>query len=567
MGLFAKNRGGMRRTAVKRNAGRVPVKKEAAPAGTAPRETPAQEPVRRTPVPAAPAAEKTVPVENTAKAPAAEEAAEAKASLKAPEKEADAVFHYFNEIAKIPHGSHHTKEISDYLVGFARERGLPVVQDDANNVIISKSASKGYEDAEPIALQGHMDMVLARDPEKKTDLLTEPVTVIEDGDWIHADGTTLGADNGIAVAMMLALLDDDTLVHPLVECIFTADEEVGLIGASAIDLTGLRSRRMLNLDSESEGVFCAGCAGGADVVCTLPVKKKMRSGRILSVKISGLTGGHSGSDIHKGGANAIRLLARALYSVYGTVPFRLVSINGGDANNAIPTNAEARILFAEKDYSEDIAKLFQDAGSTFAAEYKFTDPDLVLSAVTEESGEAECVSGKKTGKILKYLMALPTGVTHMNPVIKGMPQTSLNLGIIRAFSDRLQVELMVRSGVNSQTGYLCDRLACISSGFGWASEVRSSYPAWEYRKDSPLRDLACAVYRELTGAEPLVEVIHAGLECGILSGKVPGLDCISAGPNMQNVHTPRERVMRSSVKNVWNFVLALLLKAAESTSE
>ena len=545
MGLFAKNRSGMRRTAVKRNENRVPVKKDTAPA--------------------AEKAAKTEKAEKSAR-PAQAKAPE-KAPQRAPEKEADAVFHYFKQIAAIPHGSHHTDEISEYLVGFAKERGLPVVQDDANNVIITKSASAGYENAEPIALQGHMDMVLARDPEKKIDLITEPVTLVEDGDWLQADGTTLGADNGIAVAMMLALLDDDALKHPLVECIFTADEEVGLIGASAIDLTGLKSRRMLNLDSESEGVFCAGCAGGADVVCTLPVKKKSRTGRILSVKISGLTGGHSGSDIHKGGANALTLLARALYSVYGTVPFHLVSISGGDANNAIPTNAEAVLLFAEKDCDGDPEKLFQDAERTFAAEYKFTDPDLTCSVETLESGEAECVSAKKTRKILAYLMALPTGVTHMNPVIGGMPQTSLNLGIIRTFSDHMQVELMVRSGVNSQAEYLCDRLACISSGFGAGTEVRSSYPAWEYRKDSPLRDLAGAVYRELTGKEPKVEVIHAGLECGILSGKIPGLDCISAGPDMQNVHTPRERVRRSSVKNVWNFVLALLEKAAERAAE
>ena len=557
MGLFVRSRGGSKRTAAKRNVDRISVKKETAPAKAAQKEA----------VPAASAAEKTVSAEPVTKMPAATVPAETIAPEKALEKEADAVFYYFNQIAAIPHGSHHTSEISDYLVGFAKERGLLVVQDDANNVIITKSASEGYEDAEPIALQGHIDMVLARDPEKKIDLLTEPVTVIEDGDWMHADGTTLGADNGIAVAMMLALLDDDTLRHPLVECIFTADEEVGLIGASSIDLTGLRSRRMLNLDSESEGVFCAGCAGGADVVCTVPVKKKMRNGRILRVKISGLTGGHSGSDIHKGGANAIRLLVRALYSVCGTFPFRLISINGGDANNAIPTNAEAQILFTEKDPADEIERLFLEAGSTLAAEYKLTDPGLVCSVVTDASGEAECVSGKKTRKILEYLMALPTGVTHMNPVIKGMPQTSLNLGIIRTFSDHLQIELMVRSGINSQAGDLCDRLACISSGFGAESFVRSCYPAWEYRKDSPLRDLASAVYRELTGKEPEVEVIHAGLECGILSGKVPGLDCISAGPNMQNVHTPRERVSISSVKNVWNFVLALLEKAAERAAE
>lgn len=499
--------------------------------------------------PAAAAAEPAAAVE-----PAAEE--------KAAGPSADAVFHYFREISAIPHGSHHTEQISDYLAEFAKKRGLSYVQDDTNNVIITKKASEGYENAEPIALQGHIDMVLAREPEKKIDLTTEAITVLEDGDWMFADGTTLGADDGIAVAMMLAVLDDDEIRHPLIECIFTSDEEVGLIGASAIDLTGLKSRRLLNLDSEEEGVFCAGCAGGADVVCDLPLKKKSKEGRILRVKVSGLIGGHSGSDIHIGGANAIRLLARALYTVYGEVPFRLVSIDGGDANNAIPNSAEAEVLFAEEDYSDRVPEMFDGAGKTLAAEYRFTDPDMKWTADAEGSGEAECVSHKKTRKILEYLMALPTGITHLNPVIKGEPQTSLNMGVIRTLKDRLSIQFMVRSGVNTQTDYLCDRLACICSGFGASSEVRSSYPAWEYRKDSPLRDMAIATYTELTGKEPEVEVIHAGLECGILSGKLPGLDCISAGPTLQNVHTVRERACISSVGNVWKFVLALLEKAA-----
>ena len=570
MGLFRKNPNIMRKPPVRKSVKRAEVKKETAAAETA--VAAVREPVvEETAAPAAPVEEPSV--EKSAAEPAAEEpavaAAKDPAAVEAAEAwpAADAVFHYFREIAAIPHGSHHTEQISEYLAGFAGKRGLSYVQDDTNNVIITKKASEGYENAEPIALQGHIDMVLAREPEKMIDLLTEPITILEDGDWMFADGTTLGADNGIAVAMMLAVLDSDSIRHPLLECIFTADEEVGLIGASAIDLSGLKSRRLLNLDSESEGVFCAGCAGGADVVCEMPVKKKSRQGQILRVKVSGLMGGHSGSDIHLGGANAIRLLARALYSAYTEIPFRLVSVQGGDANNAIPTNAEAGILVTGEDDAGRIAELIARTGEQIAAEYKFTDPDMRWSAETEENSESECVSNKRTRIILEYLMSLPTGITHMNPVIKGMPQTSLNMGIIRMFKDRLQLEFMVRSGVNTQTGYLCDRLACISSGFGASSTVRSSYPAWEYRKDSPLRDLAVATYREMTGREAEVEVIHAGLECGILSGKLPGLDCLSAGPTMQNVHTVRERVSKSSVQNVWKFVLALLEKAADSTEE
>ena len=557
MGLFRKNPNVMRKPPVRRSASRAEAKIAAAA------EKAAEKPVREE----AAVVEKTVVKEEPVRKeePAVKEPVIKEEASTLPA--ADAVFHYFKEIAAIPHGSHHTEQISGYLAEFAKKRGLSYVQDDANNVIITKKASEGFENAEPVALQGHIDMVLARLPEKKIDLTTEAITILEDDDWMFADGTTLGADNGIAVAMMLALLADDSIRHPLVECIFTSDEEVGLIGATAIDLSGLKSRRLLNLDSESEGVFCAGCAGGADVVCEMPLKTKSREGKILHVKVSGLKGGHSGSDIHLGGANAIRILARALYSVCKEIPFHLVSVQGGDANNAIPTNAEARILVPGEDDACRAAELIGSVGEKIAAEYKFTDPDMSWTAETEEESEAECVSKKKTRIILEYLMALPTGITHLNPVIKGMPQTSLNMGIIRMTGDDLQIEFMVRSGVNTQTVYLCDRLACISDGFGAVSTVRSSYPAWEYRKDSPLRDLAVATYRELTGRDPEVEVIHAGLECGILSGKLPGLDCISAGPTMQNVHTVRERVSKSSVQNVWKFVLAFLEKAAENIGE
>ena len=477
--------------------------------------------------------------------------------------DAESVFDYFRQITAIPHGSHHTKEISDFLVSFANERGLDCVQDDANNVIITKKASEGCENAEPIALQGHIDMVLASEPDKQIDMLTEPVTILEEDGWMTADGTTLGADNGIAVAMMLAVLADDSIKHPLIECIFTSDEEVGLIGASAIDLSGLKSRRLLNLDSEEEGVFCAGCAGGSEVVCEMPMKRRNREGIILNVRVSGLRGGHSGSDIQIGSANGNNLLARALYKVFAEEPFRLVSMNGGDADNAIPTGAEARILFPAESDREKVEGLFKAAGEELFAEYEVTDPGMTWNADWEEAENAAAVSKKKTRGILSYILAVPTGVTRMNPVIKEMPQTSLNLGIIRTHKSHLLVEFMVRSGVNSQNAFLTERVVLITEAFDGKATVRSSYPAWEYRNESAFRDLCVRVYKDLTGTEPAVEVIHAGLECGILSGKLPELDCISAGPNLEHVHTVRERMNIDSVKNVWTYVLALLEAAAE----
>ena len=477
------------------------------------------------------------------------------------------VFHYFREISAIPRGSHHTKAISDYLAAFAAERGLAYVQDEANNVIIAKEASEGCEDAEPIALQGHMDMVLASEPDKEIDLLQDPITIIEEGDWMRADGTTLGADNGIAVAMMLAVLEDDTIVHPYLECIFTSDEEVGLIGATAIDLSGLKSRRLLNLDSESEGMFCAGCAGGAEIVCRMPVRWKSRSGKILSLKVAGLRGGHSGAEIHIGSANGNVLMARMLLGLFEEYPFRMIRMNGGDADNAIPTGAAASILFSKSADEEKIEALFRGIAEELEQEYKVTDPGMSWSAEWEETDYVKAASKSTTQALLGYLIAAPNGVTHMSPVIKEMPQTSLNMGIVRTDKEGLRTEFMVRSGVNSQTTYLCDRLVCLTKAFGGQAVIRSSYPAWEFRQESPFRDLTVRTYKELTGAEPGVEIIHAGLECGILAGKLEGLDCISTGPDLENVHTVRERMRISSVANVWTFVLKLLEAASSGDDE
>ena len=476
--------------------------------------------------------------------------------------DASRVFHYFREISSIPHGSHHTDDISNYLVGFAQQNGLDCVQDEANNVIISKKAAEGCENAEPIALQGHIDMVLAKEPDKEIDLLSQPVTIVEDGDWLHADGTTLGADNGIAVAMMLAVLENETIAHPYLECIFTSDEEVGLIGASAIDLSNLRSRRLLNLDSEKEGVFCAGCAGGAELVCKMPAKTKNRPGRVFRIKVRGLRGGHSGAEIHIGSANGNVLMARMLRALYKEVPFNLIRVDGGDADNAVPTGAKAEVLFSLKESRGKIDDLAAAAAEAMKQEYAVTDPGMNWTFEWEDAGLAKSVSKKSTNNFLQYMMAVPNGVTHMSPVISGMPQTSLNLGIVRTEEEAFRLEFMVRSGVNSQTDYLSDRLICITEGFGGKTKVRSSYPAWEYKNDSPLRDLAVKTYRNLTGKEPGVEVIHAGLECGILAGKLEGLDCISTGPDLENVHTVRERMKISSVENVWTFVLELLKEAA-----
>ncbi len=542
MGLFRKKRRGMSKAPARNSAKRNYARVKAAASVSAGSAKPAE---------SAKSAESAKPLESVKTA-----------ACERSNVNAERVFEFFRAISAIPHGSFHTKEISDYLVSFAVERDLECVQDEAFNVIIRKKASEGYENAEPIALQGHMDMVLACSPDKEMDMLTEAVTILEDGDWMYADGTTLGADNGIAVAMMLAVLDDDTIVHPPVECIFTSDEEVGLIGASAIDLTDLQSRRLLNLDSESEGVFCAGCAGGGEVIADMPVKYKNRNGRRLNIMLSGLTGGHSGAEIHFGRANGIRMMARLLYKLYETSPFHLITLSGGDADNAIPTYASAQIQFRPDVDSEMIDKAVAEYAAVLASEFRSTDPGIICNADWEPACRERAMSARRTLHLLRFLMALPTGITHMNPELKGMPQTSLNLGVISTDEEKMRTVFMVRSGVNSQAAYLMDRLICIAEGFGGSAQVKSSYPAWEYRDDSPFRELAVQTYEKMTGTAPEIEVIHAGLECGILSGKKPDLDCLSIGPNLENVHTIRERMSISSVENVWAYLLLLLNEAA-----
>lgn len=494
------------------------------------------------------------------------------------------VFRYFREIAAIPHGSFNTKALSDALVAFARDRDLICRQDDSNNVVITAPAAPGYEDAEPIALQGHIDMVCEADPGRKIDMAAEAITVIEDGDWLRADGTTLGGDDGIAVAMMLAILSDPAIPHPLLECIFTSEEEVGLLGASALDLTGLKSRRMLNLDSEEEGVFTAGCAGGAEEVCALALRRKEKEGTYLTVTVSGLRGGHSGDEINRGRGNADILLARFLYNLYKKEKFCVATLHGGGRDNAIPRTASAQILpvsgmtsgpgskgkknsgageraagSSEKQWQTSLEKKMRKIAAQITAEYASTDPDIQFSWSWNGESEQKYVFGKKeTLRLLQFVLALPNGVLEYTPGFGDLPQTSLNMGILKTTADGVFATFLVRSSINSQKKMLMDKLVCVTEGFGGTVTTKSEYPAWEFQEESPFREEVCRIYEETTGVKPSVAVIHGGLECGILASKVAGLDCVSCGPNMEGVHTSEERLSISSTERIWSFVKALL---------
>ncbi len=470
------------------------------------------------------------------------------------------VLHFFEEICRIPHGSYHVEEISSYLTSFAAERGLEYLQDASLNVIIRKDASKGAASREPLILQGHMDMVLEKEKGCPLDLETQPIVLQCDGENLYAEGTTLGGDDGIAVAMMLALLDDDTIPHPPLECVFTVNEEVGLQGASALDTDVLSGRRMINLDSEKEGVFIVGCAGGAEENTVLPVTRKKHAGRRMILTIEGLQGGHSGECIHLGRANADLLMGRILYKLREKETVRLISLEGGQRDNAIPRSCTAELLLRKKADPARTKKLISGWMEQIQAEYAETDPGITWSLTWgEPDGKpVQAITRKDTERILTYLMLVPNGVMEMEPGSDRLPRTSVNLGILRTTQTQLEMVHMARSSVESRKEYLLERIHLLACALGGTGRTEHSYPAWERKSSSALCSRMAEIYERQTGEKPVITVFHAGLECGLFTEKIKGLDCLSMGPDMMSVHTTEERLSLSSVQRVWSFLLAVL---------
>ena len=467
------------------------------------------------------------------------------------------VFRFFEQMCAIPHGSYNTKAVSDWCVAFAKERGLEHYQDEMNNVILIKEASAGYEEAQPVILQGHLDMVCEEAPGCEKDMAREGLDLAVEGDYIYAEGTTLGGDDGIAVAMALAALDDESLPHPRLEVILTTEEEVGMDGAMALDVSPIRGRKLLNLDSEVEGVFTVSCAGGSMAACGLPVARAPFGGDILRVRVAGLTGGHSGAEIHKGRANANMLLGRLLRAMAAETELRLVSADGGLKDNAIPVAAEA-VVAAEDGRKAKAAA--ERMAACFQTEYRRSDPMLTVTA--EEAAAAwQPMDASSTERTVRLLACAPNGVQTMSQDIHGLVQTSLNLGILKTGENAVTASFCIRSSVDSEKEMLKDRLACLLAQLGGGVSFSGEYPGWAYRPDSPLRELMTEVYREQYGREPKVEAIHAGLECGLLAGKLPGLDCVSIGPDLLEIHTPREKMSISSVQRVWAFVREVLKRS------
>ena len=463
------------------------------------------------------------------------------------------VFTFFEEICAIPHGSRNNTAISNWLVKFAQDRGLEHYQDAAENVIIIKPATPGYEDAEAVIIQGHMDMVCEKAPDCTKDMAVEGLDLGIDGDMIFARGTTLGGDDGIAVAMGLALLDSDDIAHPRLEVVITTDEELGMDGAVALDVSVLQGRRMLNIDSEDEGVFTVSCAGGSGSKVDLPVKRENFMGAAMTVIVNGLVGGHSGVEIHKGRGNADMLLGRVLYAVSRAADLRLVSVEGGLKDNAIPTAAKAVLVAAD---SEAVRRVCGEMNELLRREYAITDSGVTVSVC--EGGEGLPMDEESTRRVIGFLTCAPNGVEIMSADIDGLVQTSLNLGVLYTEDCSVKASFCIRSSVDSERGMLQQRIDCLTRLLGGSSRVSGDYPGWAYRQESPLRDLMTAVYVEKYGAQPKIEAIHAGLECGLFAGKLPGLDCVSFGPDLHAIHTPREKMSISSVQRTWDFLLELL---------
>ncbi len=470
------------------------------------------------------------------------------------------VFHYFEEICGIPHGSYNEKAISDYLVEYAKKQGFEYVQDELYNVLMFIPASEGYEKEEPVIIQGHMDMVCEKRPDVSLDMEKEPIRLVVDGDYVRADGTTLGGDDGIAVAYMLAIAEDRTIAHPPLEYIITVSEEVGMDGAAGVDLSMLKGSCMLNIDSEEEGIFLTSCAGGVSAHVNIPVIWAVpRKEPVYVIKVSGLMGGHSGVEIDKERANSNKIIARVLAALKDKVKYQLYTLEGGAKDNAIAAYAEAKIGFCA-DEEKKVCEIIEELHNTFKTEYAVSDPDIrvMLELFDGEIANKRIVDEKSLSNILTFLTVVPNGVQAMSMSVPGLVETSLNLGIMKLNEDGLFTQHAVRSSVTSRKYYVIDQITSLVHALDGKLICKGEYPAWEYKQESKVRDKVTALYKEMYQKEPVMEGIHAGLECGLLASKIQNLDCVSMGPDIIDIHTPLERLSIASTKRVYEFILAFL---------
>lgn len=468
------------------------------------------------------------------------------------------VFKFFREISNIPRGSGNEKQISDYLVGFAKERNLEVIQDEALNVIIKKPASKGYENAPAVILQGHMDMVCELNKGTVHDFEKDPIEFRIDGDMLYANGTTLGADNGIAVAYALALLDADYIAHPALEVVITTEEETTMAGAIAVDPSHFTGKIFINLDTEEEGKLLVSSSGGIKGRLLLPIKweEAPESAETFSLSIGGLRGGHSGMEIDKERGNANKLLGRILYDMSNEFTYTLSEINGGLKSNAIPREAEA-VLVVEPQFTEKLEKKIDEWDQVLKNELRAADPGVYVKL--EKVNPAKKVFSKETAEsIVQAIMLTPNGVQRMSMDIKGLVESSTNLGVITTMDSEVSFQNEIRSSVKTLKEQTLHQVHVIAKMLGGKVETMGDYPEWAYNPDSVIRELCKKVYQDKYGKEAEIIAIHAGIECGIFTEKIPGLDAISMGPDMYDVHTPNEHLSIPSTIRTWEYLLAVL---------
>ena len=467
------------------------------------------------------------------------------------------VFEFFEEICRIPHGSGNTKAISDYLVEFAKARNLRWYQDESDNVVIYKDAAPGYEDAPVVILQGHSDMVAEKAPDSLHDFEKDGLKLMIEGDYVTAQDTTLGGDDGIAVAYMMAILDDNTLKHPALECVITSDEEIGLLGAGALDCSVLNGKYLLNLDSEEEGYLWVSCAGGLTGTTELPVDYQEFEGEVVEVVVDGLTGGHSGAEIDKIRANANKLMGRFMLELSLQIPFSIVSLEGGAKDNAITRQSKA-VLVMETEDLEILREYAQVFEQNLRTEYAGSDDGIIITVSEKGYGTVEALSMMSREKVMFFLVHVPFGVAKMSGEISGLVETSCNLGILKLEKDALIAVNSVRSSVKSAKEDLSRKIMYLSEFLGGTYHIHGDYPAWEYKKESKLRDLMVDVFEKTFDRKPVVKAIHAGLECGLFYDKIAGLDCVSFGPTMKDIHTTEERLSISSTERMWKYLVNIL---------
>lgn len=459
---------------------------------------------------------------------------------------------YFRELCKIPHGSGNTKKISDYCESFAKSHSLRYIREECGNIIIFKNGSKGFEKCEPVILQGHLDMVCVTDGKTEIDFENSGLTVLEDGDFLFAKGTSLGGDDAIAPAYAFEILSRSDICHPPLEVVLTIDEETGMDGANALDVSVLKAKRLINIDSEDEGILLTSCAGGIRADVTFEVQKIKTESTVL-VTLDSLAGGHSGTEIDKGRQNAAVLLASLLKKA-GVKKFG--SIASGNADNAIPFSASCLI---EKNAAaeENLSALFEEAKKDFCKD------DKNARLVFTETDETELFTEKDSERLLSYITGVQNGIVSMSKNVPGLVQTSLNLGVIETNSTTVTLSHALRSSVNEERHELEESLSLLAKNLGAKAVLHSGYPAWEFFENSVLQKVFCEAYKQQYKKDMTVSAIHAGLECGILSGKIRGLDCVSFGPNIFDIHSAKERLSKKSAERTFRLLLSVLEKLGQ----